>query len=166
MIKTTATIHESDTASAQRHTARTATGEGEAYWFFGGLVVIRSPEGSRLIVIETTMPPGGGAPLHVHTNLDDNIYLLSGRLAVRSGDQTIVLRAGDYVSEPAGVPQTLAVLDNEPAVLLQIHANEDFLRFIRQAGTPATGRAARLRGAVQDRGGDRTASDRPPDDCR
>ncbi len=140
MTQTTATMHEGGTASS-RHAARTATGEGEAYWFFGGLAVIRSPEGARPIVIETTLQPDGVAPLHVHTNLDDNIYLLSGRLAVRSGERTFVLRAGDYVSEPAGVPQALAVLDNTPAVLLQIHADEDFLNFIRQAGTPATDRA-------------------------
>jgi quercetin dioxygenase-like cupin family protein len=140
MIETTTTMHESGTTVASRLAARTASGEGEAYWFFGGLVAIRSPEGARPVVIETTMAPGGAAPLHVHTTLDDNIYLLSGRLAVRSGDRTFVLRAGDYVSEPAGVPQALTMLDDQPAVLLQIHAGEDFLQFIRQAGTPATDR--------------------------
>src|SRR5262249_11148782 len=61
-----------------------------------------------------------------------------GRVAVRSGDETFVARAGDYVSQPAGVPQTFFVLDEQPAVLLQIHAHDDFLNFIRQAGKLAT----------------------------
>jgi|GEM_PF-867870 len=140
MSEATATMREGAARGTPRHATRTAVGEVEAYWFFGGLAVVRSPEGARPIVIQTTLPPGGVAPLHVHTELDDNIYVLSGRLAVRSGDRAFVLRAGDYVSEPAGVPQTLAVLDDAPAVILQIHASEDFLNFIREAGTPATDR--------------------------
>ena len=104
MTDTTTMMQGNDAATTPRRAARTASGEGEAYWFFGGLAIVRSPEGARPIVIETTMAPGAGAPLHLHTALDDNIYLLAGRLAVRSGEETFVVQAGDYVSEPAGVP--------------------------------------------------------------
>ena len=123
-----------------KHASRTAMGEGTAYWFFGALAVIRSPEGVLPIVIEMAVPPGGHTPLHVHTKLDDNFYLLSGRMAMRSGDETFVAQAGDYVSQPAGVPQTFFALDEKPAILLQTHANEDFLNYIRQVGEPATNR--------------------------
>jgi hypothetical protein len=61
-------------------------------------------------------------------------------MAIRSGDETFVAQAGDYVIQPAGVPQTFFALDEKPAVLLQTHANEDFLNFIRQVGEPATNR--------------------------
>ena len=130
-----------DSATSQPYrAARTAAGEGPAYWFFGGLAVIRSPEGALPVVIEMSVPPGGHTPLHVHTRLDDSYYLLSGRIAVRSGDHTFVAHAGDYVAQPAGVPQTFFVLDHQPAVLLQTHTNDDFLNFIREAGLPATNR--------------------------
>ncbi len=140
MSETTATTTESSVTTPQQHATRMGPGEGTAYWFFGALAVIRSPEGALPIIIEMSVPPGGHTPLHVHTNLDDNFYLLSGRMAVRSGDETFVAQAGDYVSQPAGVPQTFFALDEKPAVLLQAHANEDFLNFIRLAGVPATNR--------------------------
>jgi mannose-6-phosphate isomerase-like protein (cupin superfamily) len=140
MNETQATTTEGGTATQQRHAVRTAPGEGQAYWFFGALAVLRSPEGALPIVIEMAVPPGGHTPLHVHTSLDDSFYLLSGRMAIRSGDETLVAQAGDYVSQPAGVPQTFFALDDKPAVLLQTHANDDFLNFIRQAGVPATDR--------------------------
>jgi mannose-6-phosphate isomerase-like protein (cupin superfamily) len=127
MSETPATTTESSVTAQHRHAARTATGEGPAYWFFGALAVIRSPEEARPIIIEMTVPPGGHTPLHVHTNLDDSFYLLSGRMAIRSGDETFVAHAGDYVLQPAGVPQTFFALDEKPAVLLQTHANDDFL---------------------------------------
>lgn len=140
MSETSATTTESSMTTQQCRATKTATGEGPTYWFFGALAVIRSPEGARPIVIEMTVPPGGHTPLHVHTNLDDSFYLLSGRMAVRSGDETFVAHVGDYVSQPTGVPQTFFALDEQPAVLLQTHANDDFLNFIRQVGVPATNR--------------------------
>jgi mannose-6-phosphate isomerase-like protein (cupin superfamily) len=140
MNETSVTTNESSVTTQHQHATRTAPGEGPAYWFFGALAVIRSPEDARPVVIEMTVPPGGHTPLHVHTNLDDSFFLLSGRMAVRSGDDTFVARAGDYVSQPAGVPQTFFALDDKSAVLLQTHANEDFLNFIRQVGEPAMNR--------------------------
>jgi mannose-6-phosphate isomerase-like protein (cupin superfamily) len=140
MSETQATTTEGGITTQQRHAARTAPGEGQAYWFFGALAVLRSPEGALPIVIEMSVPPGGHTPLHVHTSLDDSFYLLSSRMAIRSGDETLVAQAGDYVSQPAGVPQTFFALDGKPAVLLQTHANDDFLSFIRRASVPATDR--------------------------
>jgi mannose-6-phosphate isomerase-like protein (cupin superfamily) len=116
-----------------RRVAKTAAGQGDAYWFFGSRTVIRSPEGARPVIIETELAPGGHAPLHVHHDIDDSFYLLSGRIAVRCGDDTLVARAGDYVSQPKGVPHTFFVLDDQPAVILQTHDGEDFLNFIKQA---------------------------------
>lgn len=140
MSETSVTTTESGATTQQRHAVKTAPGEGPAYWFFGALAVIRSPEGALPIIIEMAVPPGGHTPLHVHTNLDDSFYLLSGRMAIRSGDKTFIANAGDYVSQPAGVPQTFFALDGKPAVLLQTHANDDFLNFIRQVGVPAVDR--------------------------
>jgi len=117
---------------------RTAPGDGEAYWFYGDLAVIRSPEGSIPIVIEHHVSAGGAAPLHVHHDLDDSFYLLSGRLAIRCGEDTFLARTGDYVVLPRGVPHTLRVLGDTEAVMLQTHADPSFLTFIRAVGVPAS----------------------------
>jgi quercetin dioxygenase-like cupin family protein len=125
------------TAVTRRRAAKTGPGEGDAYWFFGGRTVIRSPEGALPVVIEMELGPGGHAPLHVHHDIDDSFYLLSGRIAVRCGEDVLVARPGDYVSQPKGVPHTFYVLDDQPAVILQTHDGDSFLNFIKQAGVPA-----------------------------
>lgn len=84
-----------------------------------------------------TVPSGGGAPLHVHSDLDDSFYLLSGRVAVRSGNESIVVDPGDYLTMPRSVAQTFLVVGDEPALMLQVHADDSFLRFIKAVGTPA-----------------------------
>jgi len=122
-----------------RRAAKTGPGEGDAYWFFGGRTVIRSPEGARPVIIEMELGPGGHAPLHVHHEIDDSFYLLSGRIAVRCGEDTLVAEPGDYVSQPKGVPHTFFVLGDQPAVILQTHDGDSFLNFIKQGGIPATG---------------------------
>jgi mannose-6-phosphate isomerase-like protein (cupin superfamily) len=118
--------------------SRTATGEGEAYWFYGDLTVVRSPEGSMPIVIEHRVASGAAAPLHMHRNLEDNFYVLSGRLALRCGEDAFVARAGDYVVLPRGVPHTLRVVSEEDAVMLHTHGDPSFLNFIRAVGVPAS----------------------------
>ena len=123
--------------SATRTAAKTRPGQGEAYWFYGSLVVIRSPDGATPIVIEHRLEPGTAAPLHVHHRLEDSFYLSAGRLAVRCGGDAFVAETGDYVSLPMGVPHTLRVLGATDAVLLQTHTDASFLTFIRSVGVPA-----------------------------
>jgi mannose-6-phosphate isomerase-like protein (cupin superfamily) len=121
-----------------RRAATTAAGEGPAYWFYGDLAIVRSPEGALPIIIEHHVGPGAAAPLHVHHDVDDSFYLLSGKLALRCGDDTFVANAGDYVSLPKGVPHALTNHGDEEAVLLQTHDGPAFLNFIRAVGKPAT----------------------------
>jgi len=117
---------------------RTASGEGPAYWFFDALAVVRNPlADASATIIEMTVSPGGGAPLHVHPDLDDNFYLLDGQLAMRCGDRTFVAHPGDYVVLPKGVPHTFRVLGDEPVRMLQVHDDDSFLRFIQAVGVPA-----------------------------
>ena len=123
-------------ATARRTTAET----GEAYWFFDSLMVIRAAQPGQPVIIEATVAPGGGAPLHVHADLDDSFYLVSGRLAMRCGDQTFAVSPGDYVTLPHGVPHTFRVMGDAPAVMLQVHSDDSFLRFIRAVGQPAASR--------------------------
>ena len=119
---------------------RTAAGEGDAYWFFDSLMVVRANQPGQPVIIEATVAPGGGAPLHVHTDLDDSFYLVSGRLAMRCGDQAFTVSPGGYVALPHGVPHTFRVVGDEPAVMLQVHTDDSFLRFIEAVGQPAASR--------------------------
>ncbi len=133
----TTTTSGADQQAAKRYT-RTEPGEGERYWFYGDLAIIRSPAGSTPIVIEHHVSSGGAAPLHVHHDLDDSFYLLAGQLAIRCDEDTFVAHVGDYVVLPRGVPHTLRVTSDDDAVLLQTHADLSFLNFIRAVGIPAS----------------------------
>jgi mannose-6-phosphate isomerase-like protein (cupin superfamily) len=128
------------TDTYQASARHTTAGTGEAYWFFDSLMVIRADQLGQPVIIEATVAPGGGAPLHVHADLDDSFYLVSGRLAMRCGEQAFAVGAGDYVALPHGVPHTFRVVGDKPAVMLQVHADDSFLRFIREAGQPAPSR--------------------------
>ena len=139
------TTHTDSQAGPVRHDqhpaeppTRTADGEGPAYWFFDSLAVVRTPEDITPLIIEMTIAPGGGAPLHFHPDLADSFYMIDGRLAMRCGEQTFVASAGDYVVVPVGVPHTFRVLGTEPVRMLQVHDDDSFLRFIKAAGVPAT----------------------------
>ncbi len=133
----TTTTSGADQQAAKRY-ARTGPGEGERYWFYGDLAIIRSPDGATPIVIEHHVSSGGAAPLHVHHHLDDSFYLLAGQLAIRCGEDTFVAQAGDYVVLPRGIPHNLRVISDDDAVMLQTHADPSFLNFIRAVGIPVS----------------------------
>ena len=125
--------------TTDRRAAKTMSGEGEAYWFYGDKAIVRSPEGALPIVIEHHVGAGAAAPLHVHHDVDDSFYLLSGQLELRCGDETFVANPGDYVSLPKGVPHALSNVGDDDAVLLQTHDADSFLTFIRRVGLPGDG---------------------------
>ena len=82
-------------------------------------MVIQADQPGQPVIIEATVAPGGGAPLHVHDDLDDSFYLVSGRLAMRCGEQAFAVGPGAYVALPHGVPHTFRVVGDEPAVMLR-----------------------------------------------
>lgn len=123
-------------ATAQPGAQRTAAGQGDAYWFFDSLMVVRSNQPGQPVIIEATVAPGGGAPLHVHTDLDDTFYLVSGQLAMRCGEEIFAVSPGGYVALPHGVPHTFRVVSDQPAVMLQVHTDDSFVRFVKTVGRP------------------------------
>jgi len=71
---------DTQTATGQPHARHIAAGTGEGWWFFDSLMVIQADQPGQPVIVEATVAPGGGAPLHVHDDLDDSFYLVSGRL--------------------------------------------------------------------------------------
>jgi mannose-6-phosphate isomerase-like protein (cupin superfamily)/catechol 2,3-dioxygenase-like lactoylglutathione lyase family enzyme len=123
-----------------QHSIATEPETSRAWWFLGTLAVLRNPPGAPRTpaVIELTVAPGGSPPEHVHDALDDAFLLLEGELAVRCGEQSFLARPGAYVVMPHGVPHTFRVTSATPAKMLQVHADDSFLRFIEALGTPTS----------------------------
>ena len=72
---------------------------------FGGRVRVLSNtrQGAHVGVLIEELPPGKqSCPAHYHLLEEEHIYLLEGRVTLRLGDDTHVLKPGDFVSFPAG----------------------------------------------------------------
>jgi len=114
-------------------------GEGEALWFFGGLVTIKSSAestGGRVGVTENLSPRGAGSPLHVHHNEDEWFYVIEGELTFWVGGQVISAPAGSFVYGPRDVPHTFTVSSDEARYLLVVEPG-GFEQFVRDIGEPA-----------------------------
>jgi glyoxylate utilization-related uncharacterized protein len=74
------------------------------------------------------------APLHVHHADDEGFYVLEGELTLWVGDEQHVLRAGEGVLAPRGVPHTLRVGDRD-ARWLVTSTPAGFEGFVRAVGS-------------------------------
>ncbi len=117
-----------------------APGAGEATWFLGHLVTIKTAgeETNEAFSVTEHYPPAGFAPPpHIHHKEDEAIYVLEGEIAGFSGETTFRGVPGSYVFLPRDVPHTWRVEGDAPARLLILTAPAGFERFVRDAGVPA-----------------------------
>lgn len=138
---TTQTPSGTDSVSEQSAVAPIAlrAGEGEAMWFLGQLVTIKSSSEStagRVGVTETLAPRGSGSPLHVHHDEDEWFYVIEGDLTFWVGGQVITAPAGSFVYGPREVPHTF-IVSSEQARFLLVVEPAGFEGFVRALGQPA-----------------------------
>jgi uncharacterized RmlC-like cupin family protein len=73
------------------------------------------------------LPPGAVAEPHVHQHHETVIYLMAGRVELRSGEglaRRTICEAGDFIFTPAGMPhQPRNMSDTEPAVVIFARTN-------------------------------------------
>ena len=114
-------------------------GEGEAYWFFGGLTTIKSTAGEtagRVAVSENLAPRGSGSPLHVHHREDEWFYVIEGELTFWVAGEVIQAPAGSFVYGPRDIPHTFVVSSDQARYLLVVEP-AGFEEFVRTLGEPA-----------------------------
>jgi quercetin dioxygenase-like cupin family protein len=91
----------------------------------------------RFSLVEFLMPPGDMTPLHVHQRDSQTTYVLEGEVTFYLPGSSTVLRAGECIHQPAGVPQTEHVTSAEAARVLDINSPAGFEEFVAAAGRPA-----------------------------
>jgi mannose-6-phosphate isomerase-like protein (cupin superfamily) len=64
----------------------------------------------------------GEAGEHIHPDAEHSLYVISGEVLVRAGDLETTLRAGDYISIPAGMKHGYSVPADKPALLISMDA--------------------------------------------
>jgi quercetin dioxygenase-like cupin family protein len=85
-------------------------------------------------LLESTGPAGDQTPLHVHHADDEGFYVLEGEITLWVGDNQHVLRAGESVLAPRGVPHTVRVGDRD-ARWLVTSTPAGFEAFVRAVGS-------------------------------
>jgi quercetin dioxygenase-like cupin family protein len=117
-----------------------AADQGEALWFLGILVTIKSTNEStagRVAVTDNLAPRGSGSPLHVHHREDEWFYVVDGELTFWVGGQLVDAAAGAFVYGPREIPHTF-IVSSETARFLLVTEPAGFEGFIRTLGKPAT----------------------------
>jgi quercetin dioxygenase-like cupin family protein len=116
--------------------------EGEAFWFFGGLVTVKASAqqtGGRFALTEQLFPGGMATPLHSQREDDESFYVLEGQVTFYLEDgRPIPASAGAFVHVPAGVAHAFQV-DSETARILNV-TNAQHERFFRATSDPAQAR--------------------------
>jgi len=87
-------------------------------------------------IVESTEPPGSGAPLHVHHSEAEAFYILEGAVELTCGAQTATAHAGDFVYTPREVPHKFVVAGNKPARMLMLFSRPGFEMFFAEGGSP------------------------------
>jgi quercetin dioxygenase-like cupin family protein len=94
----------------------------EPRWFFNQLATILmhgDDTNDRVDMVEMTNPPGDWPPLHVHHDQEETWYVLEGEITVYTPGEERVLRAGDFLLAPRGVPHTYRTGDAGARTIVQ-----------------------------------------------
>lgn len=130
-------------ATTTSHTVVHRAGEGEALWAMGSLFEVNLSDhdsGGALTVMEVTVPPGIGPPLHVHHREAEVFYLLAGTLDYEAGGRLYNLATGDLIWLPKDVPHRFRVSGDTPARFLALCTPGGIERLYRTVGVPAAAR--------------------------
>ena len=132
------------TGAAEEAASRTFAldpGEGEAWWWMGGLATVKATAeqtGGRYTLVEILVPefPMEESLLHVHHFEDEGFYVLEGEMTFYVGDETIKASPGSFLFGPKDVPHAFSV-DSGPARLLFLLSPAGMEGAIREMGEPA-----------------------------
>ncbi len=114
-------------------------GEGAPYWFFGGLVVLKSraeETGGIFSLSEQWYRRGVATPLHVQPEDFEAFYVIQGEVTFFiEGQDEVRASAGSYAFVPAGVPHAFAVTSETAGFLNTTTAQHE--RFFLAVADPA-----------------------------
>lgn len=105
-------------------------GEGPKWNVMGEIEVFKRT-GEDYSFFETISQPQNGAPLHIHPNMDEVLYVLDGEFLVQADDQKFTVGAGDFVHFPKGTPHAYKNVGTEPGKLLCLCTPGGYERFFQ-----------------------------------
>jgi quercetin dioxygenase-like cupin family protein len=85
--------------------------------------------GGAMTIIETTVPPSQGPPLHTHRAEDEWLHVLAGEMRIRLGDRILAAPSGTSAFIPRGVAHAWQNTGRDPAILLAVLTPSGLERF-------------------------------------
>lgn len=113
----------------------------KSYWIFGGrldIIVDETQTGGNYDLIDGTFAKGVEVPLHRHTKYSEVIIVKEGELTVFLTGKTVVLKPGEEVFIPIGVPHAIANTYDGETKAFTVASPSAFADLIRKAGIPGT----------------------------
>lgn len=74
--------------------------------------------GGAYTLLELSLPPGGGAPLHTHHHEDEIFYIMDGVCEVICGDKSYLAEVGAVVVLPKDTPHSFRNTGDAPNRIL------------------------------------------------
>jgi mannose-6-phosphate isomerase-like protein (cupin superfamily) len=95
-----------DATRGERETAGVFPDGGRSVWLMGMLATFKAVSadtGGAYSVYVATIPPGAGAPPHIHHRETEAFYLLEGELDFIAGESAVHATSGDFLHVDKGV---------------------------------------------------------------
>jgi quercetin dioxygenase-like cupin family protein len=115
------------------------------YYFdvgIGSVCLSGADTGGTYCLLEASIAPGMGVPRHTHTREDEAYFVLAGELQVTVGDEAFILRPGDSLMAPRGIPHQLRNSGDVENHYLLVFSPSGFEEFLRMTAVPAPDNAA------------------------
>lgn len=115
------------------------TPSSDALWFGDGRVSVRLAQRENaggVSVLEHRLPYGSAPPTHVHHDEDETFHILEGCVRFRVGGAERIVRAGDTLIAPRGVPHAFRVESPLGARVLTV-TRGGFEAMVREVSRPA-----------------------------
>jgi quercetin dioxygenase-like cupin family protein len=117
------------------------SGEGDAYWFLGGLYEVRlagDETNGEVTIMEMTVPAGMGPPPHTHAG-SESVHVLEGTLRAHINQEMVEGGPGSDFYYPAGTLETFEPASDTVRILVTyIPGGID--KFFAEMGEPAQAR--------------------------
>jgi quercetin dioxygenase-like cupin family protein len=108
----------------------------------GSVCLSGADTGGAYCLLEVGLAPGMSVPRHTHTREDEAYFVLVGELEVTVGDEAFILRPGDSLMAPCGIPHQLRNSGDVENQYLLVFSPSGFEEFLRATAVPAPENAA------------------------
>jgi quercetin dioxygenase-like cupin family protein len=111
--------------------------KGQKFWVLGDMYTFHTKGAEtdgQCAVLEISVPPGSGPPLHSHTKESEGFYVIDGEFSFQYGDQKLVKRQGAFLYQKKGIPHTYKNMGKNVGRLLFTIIPAGFENFFAEVG--------------------------------